>query len=146
MNELEELPIPLLTWYRENARVLPVAERPHALPGLDVRGDAPADPGGGGAGPTSTGFWRRCPRFGAGRRPEEQLLKLWKGWAITAGSAIFNGRPAGDGAGRRAAARVYGALRCLAGVGDYTAGAIASIALRHACAAVDGNVLRVMAG
>ncbi|MBQ8718615.1 MAG: A/G-specific adenine glycosylase [Clostridia bacterium] len=38
----------------------------------------------------------------------------------------------------------YGALRALPGVGDYTAGAIASIAFGLAEPAVDGNVLRVI--
>ena len=39
----------------------------------------------------------------------------------------------------------YEALRSLAGIGDYTAGAIASIAFGIAVPAVDGNVLRVLA-
>ena len=37
-----------------------------------------------------------------------------------------------------------GALLALPGVGSYTAGAIASIAFGERCAAIDGNVLRVM--
>jgi len=39
----------------------------------------------------------------------------------------------------------YEALRSLAGIGDYTAGAIASIAFGIRVPAVDGNVLRVLA-
>ena len=39
----------------------------------------------------------------------------------------------------------YEALRALAGIGDYTAGAIASIAFGIPVPAVDGNVLRVLA-
>ena len=39
----------------------------------------------------------------------------------------------------------YEAIRALAGVGDYTAGAIASIAFHLPVPAVDGNVLRVVA-
>ena len=39
----------------------------------------------------------------------------------------------------------YGAVRALPGVGDYTAGAVCSIALGQAVPAVDGNVLRVYA-
>ena len=39
----------------------------------------------------------------------------------------------------------YEALLALPGIGPYTAGAVASIAFGRRCAAVDGNVLRVMA-
>ncbi len=39
----------------------------------------------------------------------------------------------------------YTALRALAGVGDYTAAAVASIAFGQPYAAVDGNVIRVLA-
>ena len=39
----------------------------------------------------------------------------------------------------------YDALRALPGVGPYTAAAVASIAFGEPHAAVDGNVLRVMA-
>lgn len=39
----------------------------------------------------------------------------------------------------------YDALRALPGVGDYTAGAVASIAFGHRVPAVDGNVRRVLA-
>ena len=38
----------------------------------------------------------------------------------------------------------YQALRALPGIGDYTAGAIASIAFGVPVPAVDGNVLRVV--
>lgn len=40
--------------------------------------------------------------------------------------------------------REYGAIRALSGIGDYTAGAIASIAYNEPRPAVDGNVLRVL--
>lgn len=40
--------------------------------------------------------------------------------------------------------RDYAAIRALSGIGDYTAGAIASIAFNQAKPAVDGNVLRVL--
>ena len=39
----------------------------------------------------------------------------------------------------------YEAIRALAGIGDYTAGAIASIAFGIPVPAVDGNVLQVLA-
>ena len=46
MKELEQLPIPLLLWYREKCPGAALAERSHAIPGLDLRDHAPADPRG----------------------------------------------------------------------------------------------------
>ena len=77
---------------------------------------------------------------------EDVLLKLWEGLGYY--SRVRNLQ--------KAAQRVmteYGgelprdvdALRSLPGIGDYTAGAIASMAFGIAAPAVDGNVLRVMA-
>ncbi|HIY04423.1 MAG TPA: A/G-specific adenine glycosylase [Candidatus Anaerotignum merdipullorum] len=76
---------------------------------------------------------------------EEQLLKLWEGLgyysrvrnmqaAARQVMAMFHGNIPAD----------YHALLRLKGIGPYTAGAIASIAFSLPCAAVDGNVLRVM--
>jgi A/G-specific adenine glycosylase len=75
---------------------------------------------------------------------EEQLLALWSGLGYYSRARNL----------RRAAIQIveagcfprdYDSLRGLAGVGDYTAAAIASIAFGEACAVVDGNVLRVVA-
>ncbi len=75
---------------------------------------------------------------------EERLMKLWQGLGYY--SRARNLRKAA-----RMIVEVYGgrfpesykALLSLPGVGDYTAGAIASIAFGQAVPAVDGNVLRV---
>ena len=76
---------------------------------------------------------------------EDRLLKLWEGLGYYSRARNL----------RRAARRVmeeYGGelprkasqLKTLPGIGDYTAGAIASIAWGEPEPAVDGNVLRVM--
>lgn len=78
--------------------------------------------------------------------PEEKLLKLWEGLgyysrarnlqkAARVIAEQFDGKMPAD----------EKALRSLPGIGDYTAGAIASIAFGIRAPAVDGNVLRVLA-
>jgi A/G-specific adenine glycosylase len=75
---------------------------------------------------------------------EEQVLACWSGLGYYA-----RARNLQKGARTIAAAggfpREFRALRELRGVGDYTAAAIASIAFDQPHAAVDGNVLRVIA-
>ena len=77
--------------------------------------------------------------------PQEQLLKLWEGLGYYSRARnlqraaqeivrCYNGQlPAS-----------YDLLKKLPGIGDYTAGAIASIAFDLPVPAVDGNVLRVL--
>ncbi len=78
--------------------------------------------------------------------PDETLMKLWEGLGYysrarnlkRAAQQVmeeFNG----------AIPRTYEALLTLPGIGEYTAGAIASIAFSQPVPAVDGNVLRVLA-
>ena len=62
---------------------------------------------------------------------EDRLVKLWEGLGYY--SRVRNIAKAAD----------YALLRELPGIGDYTAGAIASIAFGIPVPAVDGNVLRV---
>ena len=77
--------------------------------------------------------------------PEEELLKSWEGLGYysrarslqKAAKLIVNDH------GERLPADVQ-KLRSLPGIGDYTAGAIASIAFGIPAAAVDGNVERVV--
>ena len=140
------LAIPLLEWYRDNARTLPwrsdptpyhvwVSEimlqqtRVAAVLGYYAR------------------FMEELPtveRLAA--VDEERLMKLWQGLGYYSRARNL-----------RAAARQimeehggifpsdYRSVRALKGVGDYTAGAICSIAFGLPVPAVDGNVLRVMA-
>lgn len=76
---------------------------------------------------------------------DDRLMKLWEGLGYYSRARNL----------RRAAAILvrdyggelpadYAALRSLPGIGDYTAGAIASLAFGRPTPAVDGNVLRVL--
>lgn len=77
--------------------------------------------------------------------PDEKLMKLWEGLGYYSRArnlkraAIMIENEFGGSLPRTAAE-----LRRLPGIGDYTAGAIASIAFGEPEPAVDGNVLRVM--
>ena len=146
MNPLEQLPIPLLEWYRDNARRLPWRDDPtpyhvwvSEIMLQQTRVAAVLD------------YYRRflaeVPDVQTlAALPEERLLKLWQGLGY------YN-----RARNLQAAARQildehggvfpsdYHAVRALKGVGDYTAGAICSIAFGQPVPAVDGNVLRVVA-
>ena len=77
---------------------------------------------------------------------EETVLKLWEGLGYYSRARNLHRaarRICGECGGEFP--RDYEALRGLPGVGDYTAGAIASIAFGLPEPAVDGNVLRVYA-
>lgn len=78
--------------------------------------------------------------------PEGRLLALWQGLGYY--SRARNLRRAACEMVERYNGRVpddYDALLSLAGIGDYTAGAILSIAYGQRVPAVDGNVLRIAA-
>jgi A/G-specific adenine glycosylase len=78
--------------------------------------------------------------------PESDVLALWKGLGYY--SRARNLQKAAQTVVREHGGRLpedYDALRRLPGVGDYTAGAVRSIAFGLATPAVDGNVLRVLA-
>ena len=146
MEELHQLPVPLLLWYREHARVLPW--RTHPTPYRvwvseimlqQTRVAAVLD------------YYRRfmeaVPTVAElAALPEDALMKLWQGLGYYSRARNL----------QRAARQImeqfhgvfpntYVGIRSLAGVGDYTAGAIASIAFGIPVPAVDGNVLRVAA-
>lgn len=92
-------------------------------------------------------FMRELPNVAAlAVCPEEKLLKLWEGLgyynrvrnmqkAAQKIMEVYDGVFPAD----------YEALKGLPGIGNYTAGAVASIAFCIPVPAVDGNVLRVMA-
>ncbi|NCB63050.1 MAG: A/G-specific adenine glycosylase [Clostridia bacterium] len=146
MNELEQLPIPLLEWYHENARVLPWRSEPTPYRVLvsevmlqQTRVAA------------VLGYFARfmdaLPTVrDLAEVDEDVLMKLWQGLGY------YNRARNLQKAARQivydlggAFPRTFEELRTLAGVGDYTAGAVASIAFGEAVPAVDGNVLRVTA-
>ena len=77
--------------------------------------------------------------------PEDKLLKLWEGLGYYSRARNL------QKAARQILERHGGIfprdaadIRALAGIGDYTAGAIGSICFEYPTAAVDGNVLRVV--
>ncbi len=145
IKQLQQIIEPLLTWYRANARDLPwrhtddpykiwVSEimlqqtRVVAVLGYYDR------------------FLRAFPTVHAlADASEEQLLKLWEGLGYysrarnlqKAAKTIVNDL---DGI----FPNNFTELLKLSGVGEYTAGAIASAAYGQQVAAVDGNVLRVI--
>ena len=126
MNELRQLPIPLLSWYRENARALPWRSAP-----------------------TPYHVWISeimLQQTRVAAVPTDQLMKLWQGLGYY--SRARNLQKAAKQITERHGGvfpNTYEDIRALAGVGDYTAGAVASIAFRLPIPAVDGNVLRVTA-
>ena len=144
--QLEQLPIPLLEWYRENARVLPWREEPtpyhvwlSEIMLQQTRVNAVLD--------YYERFLQACPTVAdlAGL-PEDRLMKLWQGLGYynRARSLQRAAKIVVEEYGGRLPAD-YDAVRALPGVGDYTAGAICSIAFGMPTPAVDGNVLRVVA-
>ena len=145
VNLLKELPELLLPWYAANKRDLPwrrdkepyhvwLSEimlqqtRVEAVKGYYDR------------------FLTALPDIEALANAEEaQLLKLWEGLgyysrvrnlqrAAKEIMSTYSGVFPGD----------YATIRSLPGIGDYTAGAIASICFDEKTPAVDGNVLRVV--
>ena len=145
MQPLEQLPIPLLEWYRDNARTLPWRTDPtpyhvwvSEIMLQQTRVAAVLD--------YYARFMEELPDVAAlAAVPEGRLMKLWQGLGYYSRARNL-----------QAAARQimeehggvfptdYAQVRALKGVGDYTAGAICSIALGQPVPAVDGNVLRVV--
>ncbi len=92
-------------------------------------------------------FLKVCPTVEAlAQLPAEQLMKLWEGLGYY--SRARNLQKAAQTVVAEyggALPASYEALRGLCGIGEYTAGAIASIAFGIRVPAIDGNVLRVLA-
>lgn len=143
---LAALPGPLLAWYDRCAREMPWRTQPgpyrtwvSEIMLQQTRVEAVRE--------YFARFMDALPDVAAlARAPEEQLLKLWEGLG-------YYSRARNLQKGARTVMERYGGvipgtaeeLRKLPGIGEYTAGAIASIAFGEAVPAVDGNVLRVLA-
>jgi len=146
VNPISKLPIPLLEWYRDNARTLPwrTLPTPYRVWVSEIMLQQTR----------VTAVLSYFDRFMAAfptpaalaAAPEDQLLKLWEGLGYYSRARNL----------QKAARQVitdfggqfpdtYLELRSLAGIGEYTAAAIASIAYGEALPAVDGNLLRVTA-
>ena len=146
MDTLERLPIPLLEWFRDNARRLPWRDDPtpyhvwlSEIMLQQTRVAAVLD--------YYKRFLAEAPDAAAlAALPEERLMKLWQGLGYY--SRARNLQKAAKVIVEEHGGQFpsdYAAIRALPGVGDYTAGAICSIAFGQAVPAVDGNVLRVYA-
>lgn len=135
---------PLLKWYEKNARVLPWRDSPEPyrvwiseIMLQQTRVEAVI--------PYFERFVREVPDVRAlAEIPDERLLKLWEGLGYY--SRAWNLKKAAQ-----VLMKEYGGvlpadaeeLKKLPGIGEYTAGAVASIAYGLPEPAVDGNVLRV---
>lgn len=136
----------LLSWYRVNRRDLPWRHTsdPYRIWLSEImlqqtRVEAVK--------PYYARFLETCPTVEAlAELPEERLMKLWEGLGYY--SRARNLQKAARTVMERYGGQMpttYDELRKLSGIGDYTAGAIASIAFGERVPAIDGNVLRVLA-
>ena len=137
---------PLLVWYEENKRDLPWRHTrdPYRIWVSEImlqqtRVEAVL--------PYYARFLDALPSVAAlARAPEGELLKLWEGLGYY--SRVRNMQKAARAVMELHSGEfpaTYGDIRALCGIGDYTAGAIASFAFDLSYPAVDGNVLRVAA-
>ena len=142
---LDRLPIPLLQWYRENARVLPWRSDPtpyHVLVSEIMLQQTRVA--------AVLGYYARFMEAlptveHLAAVEEDRLLKLWQGLGYY--NRARNLKRAAECIVERFGGefpRRYEDLLTLPGVGAYTAGAIGSIAFGLPVPAVDGNVLRVV--
>ena len=145
MTTLEQLVVPLLEWFEQHARTLPWRENPtpyHVwVSEIMLQQTRVA---------AVLGYYDRFMQAvptveELAQLPEERLMKLWQGLGY------YNRARNMQKAARQVMEQFGGVfpsryedIRSLAGVGDYTAGAIASIAFGIPVPAVDGNVLRVV--
>jgi len=137
---------PLLQWYRENARDLPwrrtrdgYAVWISEIMLQQTRVVAVI--------PYYERFLRELPDVNAlAGVDDDRLHKLWEGLGYYSRARNLK-KAAGEIVSRFGGImpRDYETLLTLSGIGEYTAGAIASIAFGGAVPAVDGNVLRVYA-
>lgn len=88
-------------------------------------------------------FLRRFPTAGAlASASEDEVLKEWEGLGYY--TRARNLHASAKLIAREGFPRTWAGVRALPGVGDYTAGAVSSIALGLPEPAVDGNVVRVL--
>jgi len=136
----------LLHWYGENARDLPWrgSRDPYAIWVSEIMLQQTQVET---VKPYFARFMAALPTVQAlAEAPEGQVLKLWEGLGYYSrarnlhrcAKAVVQGH---DGAFPDS----WPAIRALPGIGEYTAGAVLSIAFGKAFPAVDGNVLRVAA-
>lgn len=132
----------LLEWFQKNKRVLPwrEARTPYRVWVSEImlqqtRVEAVKE--------YYLRFMERFPTVEAlAAAEEDEVLKAWEGLGYY--SRARNLLKAAKLIAKEGFPRTYDGIRALPGVGDYTAGAISSIAFSLPRPAVDGNVLRVL--
>ena len=145
MTDFSSFPITLLLWYRDHARQLPWRSDPtpyHVwISEIMLQQTRVA---------AVLGYYQRFLQavptvHQLAELPEDELMKLWQGLGYYSRARNL------QKAAKQIVAQhgglfpnTYEAIRALPGIGDYTAGAISSIAFGLPVPAVDGNVLRVM--
>ncbi len=145
MDKLDKIPVPLMAWYEENKRQMPWRDDPtpyHVWISEIMLQQTRVE--------AVRGYYDRfihalpdIPALAA--VDEDALLKLWEGLG-------YYSRARNLQKAARVVMEQYGGrlpdtrevLLSLPGIGEYTAGAILSIAFGKNAAAVDGNVLRVV--
>ena len=145
INQLKQIIEPLLLWYRANARDLPWrhTEDPYRIWVSEIMLQQTRVA-------AVLGYYEQFLQafpsvYALANAPEDQLMKLWEGLGYysrarnlqKAAKTIVNDLN-GEFPDR------YSDLLKLSGIGEYTAGAIASSAFGERVPAVDGNVLRVI--
>ena len=139
---LKKLPSLLLPWYDKNKRDLPWRENtdPYRVWKSEImlqqtRVEAAKE--------HYIRFLRELPDAEAlARCPEDKLFKLWEGLGYY--SRARNLQKTAKIVAEQGFPQTAENLKKLPGVGEYTAGAIASIAFGQPSPAVDGNVIRVL--
>ena len=144
--KLEEIVEPLLEWYQENKRILPWRENknPYCIWISEImlqqtRIEAVKK--------YYARFMKELPTIQElANVPEERLLKLWEGLGYyNRARNLQKAAKTIEEEYKGKMPNTYTELITLSGIGEYTAGAIASIAYNERIPAVDGNVLRVIA-
>ena len=136
----------LVSWYREHRRDLPFRRTrdPYAIIVAEVLLQRTRMASGV---PYYERFMARFPtveQLAAAR--EEEVLKAWEGLGFYGRARNLHRAAKAITAGHRGDVPTnFADLRALPGIGDYTAGAVASIAFGERVPAVDGNAVRVLA-
>ncbi len=142
-NQPKKIVDPLLDWYRKNKRDLPWRHNPtpyRVWISEIMLQQTRVEP----VIPYYNRFMESAPSVETlADMPEDQLMKLWEGLGYYSRARNLH-KAAKIIAERGAFPATFKEWLSLPGIGEYTAGAICSIALGLPTPAVDGNVLRVI--